>query len=133
MKKQEEKLEQMESRLIDVFNQAIIASRDSVPGSMSAIILELKQSIDEVKAAQEKHVDTHAINDKKINGILDEILTQAKKTNGRVSKLETWRVGMEGFSKGLKAGSKGVWVSVVTFFGVIAYIFGDILKRKIGL
>lgn len=81
----------------------------------SHVLLEMKLDIKEIKET------------------LVEVVEQVKKTNGRVSALEYWKNTFDGFTQGVKAGGRGVWVGIVTVIGLGWIVFGDVIKRKLGL
>lgn len=134
-------------RLEDKFDHAISLASQSMPASVSPIMFEMRNKIDnlshslvEIQNKQEIHMNTHTINDKNtadglldLKKISDETLEQVKKTNGRVTVLEQWRDNTVNFTKGLKAGGRGTYIAIATVVGVAWVVFGDFLKKKVGL
>lgn len=134
-------------RLEDKFDHAISLASQSMPASVSPIMFEMRNKIDiltksltEIQEKQEIHMTTHTINDKNtadglldLKKISDETLEQVKKTNGRVTVLEQWRDNTVNFTKGLKAGGRGTYIAIATVIGVAWIVFGDFLKKKVGL
>lgn len=122
-------------------------ARQSTPDALSPILHEMRNKIDiltksltEIQEKQEIHMNTHTINDKNtadglldLKKISDETLEQVKKTNGRVTVLEQWRDNTVNFTKGLKAGGRGTYIAIATVVGVAWIVFGDFLKKKVGL
>lgn len=134
-------------RLEDKFDHAISMARQSTPDSLSPILHEMRNKIDnlshslvEIQNKQELHMESHLITDKNTSdGLLAlqktsaETLEQVKKTNGRVTVLEQWRDNTVNFTKGLKAGGRGTYIAIATVVGVAWVVFGDFLKKKVGL
>lgn len=134
-------------RLEDKFDHAISLASQSMPAAISPIMFEMRNKIDtlakSLQAIQEKqelHMATHTVTDKNTSdGLLElqetskETLEQVKKTNGRVTVLEQWRENTINFTKGLKAGGRGTYIAIATVIGVAWIVFGDFIKKKVGL
>lgn len=134
-------------RLEDKFDHAISLASQSMPVSISPIMFEMRNKIDtlakSLEAIQEKqelHMASHLVTDKNTSdGLIAlqktsaEMLEQVKKTNGRVTVLEQWRENTVNFTKGLKAGGRGTYIAIATVIGVAWIVFGDFLKKKVGL
>ena len=131
----------------ELSEKAILAARQSVPDSLSPILFELRNKIDtlsksmeDIREKQELHMASHLVTDKNnADGIqaLKETsqatLEQVKKTNGRVTALEQWKENTVNFTKGLKAGGRGTYIAIATVIGVAWIVFGDYIKKKVGL
>jgi hypothetical protein len=137
----------LEKQILDKLDHALSAARQSTPDSLSPILFEMRNKIDtlakslnDIQEKQELHMATHTITDKNTSGGLadlqktsSELLIQVKKTNGRVTVLEQWRDNTVSFTKGLKAGGRGTYIAIATVIGVAWIVFGDYLKKKVGL
>lgn len=137
----------LEKQILDKLDHALSAARQSTPDSLSPILFEMRNKIDtlakslnDIQEKQELHMATHTITDKNTSGGLadlqktsSELLIQVKKTNGRVTVLEQWRDNTVSFTKGLKAGGRGTYIAIATVTGVAWIVFGDYLKKKVGL
>lgn len=89
-------------------------------------IRDLKQDFKEHLEADKRH----QFEEKEL---LNQILTQAKETNGRVTKLETWQTATLNYAKGVKQGGKWMYGVIAIIFGVLWVIFGEFIKVKLGL
>lgn len=68
-----------------------------------------------------------------MKGTLKETLSQVKKTNGRVTALETWKSATVSFANGVKAGGKGVWIGIASIVAIFWVVFGEFFLKKVGL
>ncbi len=138
---------EFEKKLFDKLEHALSAARQSTPDSLSPILFEMRNKIDtlaksleSIQEKQELHMASHLITDKNTSDGLtalqktsSEMLEQVKKTNGRVTVLEQWKENTVNFTKGLKAGGRGTYIAIATVIGVAWIVFGDYLKKKVGL
>lgn len=134
-------------RLEDKFDHAIILASQKMPDSISPIMFEMRnkinsltKAIDEIREKQELHMASHTITDKNTSDSLTELqetlkatLEQVKKTNGRVTRLEEWKTATSNYAKGLIHGGKSTWVGIATTIGIGWVLFGEVVKRKLGL
>jgi hypothetical protein len=134
-------------RLEDKFDHAISLASQKMPDSISPIMFEMRnkinsltKAIDEIREKQELHMAAHTITDKNTSDSLTELqetlkatLEQSKKTNGRVTRLEEWKTATSNYAKGLIHGGKSTWVGIATTIGIGWVLFGEVVKRKLGL
>lgn len=102
---------------------ALLERQSAIP---SQVLLEIRNDMKEMK---EQHNESHKV----LNGKLDILDQKVTKTNGRVTTLELWRTSLEGYAKGIKAGGKSVWFGIAGVVTVLTYIFGESIKKKLGL
>lgn len=131
----------------ELSEKAILAARQSTPDSLSPVLFGIKKEmsalaklVESIQNKQEVHMASHIITDKNTaDGLVSlqktstEMLEQVKKTNGRVTALEQWRDGTVNFANGLKAGGRGTYIAIATTIGIAWIVFGDYLKKKVGL
>lgn len=80
-------------------------------GTPSHVLLEVQRDIKEIKQT------------------LVEVVAQVTKTNGRVNALESWKTSFGAFI----SGGKSVWIFLATTIGVGWVVFGEFVKKKLGL
>lgn len=131
----------------ELSEKAILAARQSTPDSLSPVLFEIRKEmsaltklVESIQNKQEIHMASHLITDKNTSDGLTalqktsaEMLEQVKKTNGRVTVLEQWKENTVNFTKGMKAGGRGTYIAIATVVGVAWIVFGDYLKKKVGL
>lgn len=98
----------------DQNQQLLIKASDKVPVSISPIIMDMVNGMDNISRTLKELKNYNQTQDK----VLSEILDQAKKTNSRINAIELWKAGIVGGGAALK----GLWI--VFGFLFVAGVFG---------
>lgn len=91
---------------------------------MEDLALKMRQGVTPSQVVLEMQRDI-----KEIKEILMEVVENMKQANTRLSALETWKTSFGAFI----SGGKSVWIFLATTIGIGWVVFGEFVKKKLGL